>query len=215
VRGKLADAVRALQRAESAAATPVDSTHLDRAISEVRSQDPRAITTNRDWVSDKHELDIQLATFRANVTGADADQAALKAILAQQPDVDDDISILAAIENGPETLWRSASHSPGPALVPGPLGWVIVGALLLGLFAWLLKVNASAATGNVCVLVTASFAARGVLVLNAQVQVRLRPASWRTTNHDRHTPHNVACHGTRIRVWNSLIESSPCSWCGT
>lgn len=89
-----------------------------------------------------------LATFRANVTGADADQAALKAVLAQQPDVDDDISILAAIENGPETLWRSAAHSTGPALVPGPLGWVIVGGLLL----WLLKVNASQLAGPVSVM---------------------------------------------------------------
>ena len=152
VRGKLADAVHALQTAESAAVTPISSTLLDRAIGKVGTHDPGAITTNRDWVSDKHELDIQLATFRANVTGADADRAALKAVLAQQPEVDDDISILAAIQNGPETLWRSTAHSPGPALVPGPLGWVIMGALLLGLLAWLLKVNASQLAGPVSVM---------------------------------------------------------------
>ena len=161
---ELADAVHTLQTSAAAAAAQIDYSALDQAICAVRGDkfDPETktcgtsgmdqITSNRDWVVAKHELDVELAAYRAAVTGTDADNAALKAVLAQQPDVNEDISILAAIEKGPETLWRSAFHSTGSALVPGPLGWVVLGALLLGLLGWLLKVNASQLPGPVDVL---------------------------------------------------------------
>lgn len=112
---------------------------------------PAAITTNREWVTAQHELDVELAAYRAQITGAKADQSALQAVLTRQPDIDEDISILAAIENGPQTLWRSTFHATGPALVPGPLGWVVLGAVLLWLLSWLLKVNASQLSGPVSV----------------------------------------------------------------
>jgi tetratricopeptide (TPR) repeat protein len=159
VAAKLANAVRTLQAAESAAITKISSTALDRAICPISPSArkcgtiaPVKITTNSQWVADRHELDVQLATFRAQVTRTNADEAALKAVLAQQPDVDEDISILSAIKNGPETLWRSAHRTSGPALVPGPLGWVMLGAVLLGLLAWLLRVNASQLPGPVSVM---------------------------------------------------------------
>ena len=163
---ELADAVHKLQTSAeaAAAAAQIDHSTLDQAICAVRGHtiNPETkecgtsgkdqITLNRAWVVAKHELDVELAAYRAAVTGTDADTAALKAVLARQPDVDEDISILAAIEKGPETLWRSAFHSTGSALVPGPLGWVVLGALLLGLLGWLLKVNASQLPGPVEVL---------------------------------------------------------------
>ena len=159
----LADAVHALRTSEAAAAAQISHTALDQAICAVTGQQisrtpPKCtsgkdqITSNRAWTAAKHELDVQLAAYRATVTGTSADKAALTSVLAQQPDADADISALAAIENGPETLWRSAFHSTGPPLVPGPLGWVVLGALLLGLLGWLLKVNASQLAGPVDVL---------------------------------------------------------------
>jgi hypothetical protein len=161
---ELADAVHALQASAAAAATQIDHSALDQAICAVTGHkfNPETkrcgtsgkdqINSNRVWVVAKHELDVALAAYRAAVTGTGADKAALKAVLAQQPDVNEDISILAAIEKGPETLWRVAFHATGSALVPGPLGWVVLGALLLGLLGWLLKVNASQLPGPVEVL---------------------------------------------------------------
>jgi hypothetical protein len=161
---ELADAVHALDTSAVAAATQVDHSALDQAICTVTGHNIGAkpntcdtsgkdqITTNRAWAVAKHELDIELAAYRAAITGTEADKAALKAVLAKQPDVNSDISILAAIENGPQTLWRSVFHATGPALVPGPLGWVVLGVLLLGLLAWLLKVNASQLAGPVAVM---------------------------------------------------------------
>jgi hypothetical protein len=155
----LADAVHALQAAETAATKPADRKPLDQAICVINPppdlQCPAGpvteITTNLAWVTDRHELDVQLAAYRAQVTGTQADQSALQAVLAQRPAADEDISLLTAIENGPETLWRSAFHAAGPALVPGPLGWAVFGVLLLGLLSWLLKVNASQLAGPVSV----------------------------------------------------------------
>jgi tetratricopeptide (TPR) repeat protein len=157
---RLADAVHALQAAEIALAAPVSVTPLHDAIctiyplsSEKCPAGPaKAITDNRTWVTDKHALDVQLATYRAQVTGTQADQSALQAVLAQQPNTDEDISVLSAIQNGPQTLWRSATHASGPALVLGPVGWVLLGAILLGLLSWLLKENGRQLAGPVSVM---------------------------------------------------------------
>jgi tetratricopeptide (TPR) repeat protein len=140
---------------------PVDPKALDRAICAIYSSpsskvckefdDLTAITENRDWVTAQHELDVQLAAYRTHVTGTQAAKSAWQAVLARQPDADEDISMMAAIENGPQTLWRSAFHMAGPALAPGPLGWVVLGAVLLWLLTWLLKVNASQLSGPVSV----------------------------------------------------------------
>ena len=152
------------QQARAGPTKQIDHSALDQAICAVTghtiekgtrtcdTSGPDEITSNRAWVVAKHALDVQLASYRAAVTGTAADQAALKTVLAQQPDVDGNIPALAAIESGPETLWGSVFHSAGPPLVPGPLGWVVLGALLLGLLGWLLKVNASQLAGPVEVL---------------------------------------------------------------
>ena len=130
-----------------------DHTALDQAICVVQGHDCAGgndtITSNSSWVEAEHELDIQLAAARAAVTGTGAAQAEFKAVLAQPPQIDEDISILTAIENGPDALWRSAYHSAGPALVPGPLGWVVLGAVLLGLLGYWLKINARQLAGPV------------------------------------------------------------------
>jgi hypothetical protein len=157
---RLADAVHTLQAAETALAAPASFTALDQAICAINPPNSgecpagrvAAVTDNRTWVTDKHQLDVQLATYRAEVTGTQADQSALQAVLAQQPNPDEDISVVTAIQDGPQTLWRSATHASGPALVPGPLGWALLGAILLGLLSWLLKENARQLAGPVSVI---------------------------------------------------------------
>ena len=121
-----ADADESMLNAEHALGAPagtaiVDNSMLDQAICAVEGHDlitpavigtterqcttgDDKITSNSSWVEAKHELDVQLAVYRANVTGTAADEAALKAVLDQQPQVDEDISILAAIEKGPDAL---------------------------------------------------------------------------------------------------------------
>jgi len=180
---KLADAVHALQAAESAvesaAAAQTSRAVLDQAICVINPvcAGKNQITTNEDWVTDKHRLDVQLATYQAQVTGTQADQNALQAVLAQQPEVDADISVLAAIEDGPQALWRSAFHSYGPALVPGPLGWVLLGALLLWLLSWLLRTNARELAGPVIVAPVGSGSTGGATSdSNDQLTAELRVA---------------------------------------
>jgi len=153
-----ADAAESALALRNNQGSSVSSTALDHAICVIYplsgkcgAVGPVAITTNREWVTAQHELDVDLATYRAEITTAKADQSALQAVLARQPDIDEDISMLAAIDNGPQTMWRSAFRDVGPALVPGPLGWVVLGALLFGLLSWLLKVNASQLSGPVSV----------------------------------------------------------------
>lgn len=181
---KVADAVQALQAAESAAVPPGSTAELKQAIcsvsppSECGKTSPKPITTNDQWVSAQHNLSVQLATYRAQVTGTPADQTALQAVLAQQPDVDHDISILDAIEDGPQALWRSFFHATGPALVPGPLGWVLLGAVLLGLLTWLLRVNATQLAGPVSVtpVGTGSSTSGSSASTNDQLTAELRVA---------------------------------------
>jgi tetratricopeptide (TPR) repeat protein len=146
-------AARALAEEDFMATAQTDHSTLDQAICVVQGRDCAGgndtITSNSSWVEAEHELDVQLAAYRVAVTGTSADQAALKAVLAQPPQIDEDISVLTAIENGPDALWRSAYHSAGPALVPGPLGWIVFGALLLGLLGYWLKINARQLAGPV------------------------------------------------------------------
>lgn len=169
VASSLAVAVHALQAAETALAAPASFTALDQAICAINPPESGecpdgrvwAITDNGRWVTAKHALDVQLATYRAEVTGTQADQSALQAVLAQQPNADEDISVLSAIQNGPQTLWRSAFHASGPALDLGPLGWAVLGALLLGLLSLLLKENARQLPGPVSVTPLSSTAKNG------------------------------------------------------
>jgi hypothetical protein len=180
----LADAVHTLQAAESAAAAPASTAALDQAICAIYPLPKRcgpaaagSITTNDQWVSAQHVLNVQLATYRAQVTGLPADQSALQAVLAQEPDVDHDISVLDAIEDGPQALWRSFFHTTGPALVPGPLGWVLLGAVLLALLTWLLRVNATQLAGPVSVTpVGSGSSASGSSASNEQLTAELRVA---------------------------------------
>lgn len=178
---ELADAVRAFQTAEVAAARQIDHSALDHAICAVTGQKvrprtgtctaggPGGITSNRAWVTAQHNLDVELATYRAAVTGTAADQAALRKILAQPAGTDTNITVLAAIENGPETLWGSVFHEGVPPLVPGPLGWVVLGVLLLGLLRWLVMVNASKLAGPVEIVSDAKDDKRLVAVLRVAV----------------------------------------------
>ena len=181
---ELTQAVHALRAAESAAAVSASSDELGNAICTV-SPPPdgicpyghaQPITANREWATAKHELDVQLAAYRAQVSGSPADRSHLHTVLAQQPDTDADISILSAVQNGPQTLWRSFFHASGAALVPGPLGWILLGAALLGLLSWLLKANASQLAGPVSVAQVSSAGNGDQLTAALRVAVLLNVA---------------------------------------
>jgi tetratricopeptide (TPR) repeat protein len=172
---------RAARAGLRTAVTQIDPSALDRAIcvaggdrirpgsGKCATGGPDAITSNRAWVTAQHDLDVELASYRAAVTGTAADEAALRKVLAQPAGTDADVTLLAAIENGPETLWGSVFQTATPPLVPGPLGWVILGALLLGLLEWLLMVNARQLAGPVEIVPGKNDKERLVAVLRVAV----------------------------------------------
>jgi hypothetical protein len=126
---------------------PAVSRHAtDMAISAVEAT-PR---DGADWLQRRRAMDIALASYKAQVTGAATDQQALKALEAQPVQTVTTVSMLDALTHGPEALWRITSGSPDP-LVPGPLAWAILGLLALGVWAWLLTVNAAQLPGPVSV----------------------------------------------------------------
>ena len=206
---ELTDAVHALQAAGVAAATQIDHSPLDQAICAVTGNSirqstgacvtggPDEITSNRAWVTAKHDLDVELAAYRSAVTGTAADEAALRKVLAQPAGTDADVTVLAAMENGPETLWGSVFRAPVPPLVPGPLGWVILAALLLGLLRWLLMVNASQLAGPV-EIVPGKNDDQLVAVLRVAVPAERRGARRGTRGSQRQPGDDVAQHRERV-----------------
>jgi hypothetical protein len=93
------------------------------------------------------ELSIELAKYRFAVTGDDADKAARDAAL-EEDSVDLDVSFLDAMSAGPSRLIKSGDSHP-LNLVPGPLGWAILGFLAIWAVRALLDVNARQVAGPV------------------------------------------------------------------
>jgi hypothetical protein len=97
-------------------------------------------------------LTLETARYRAAVTGEERDQKALDALLAAEPDddpPDEETTLLTALTEGPEAIARSATGEDTAPLVPGPLGWVLLGAGALSLWGALLRRNARQLAGPV------------------------------------------------------------------
>jgi hypothetical protein len=104
------------------------------------------------WPSDVHAMTVDLAAYRAAVTGTDADSKAYQVAQAaplQPPDPG--FGVLQAVTDGPQALWTGATKKNLRPLVPGPLGWVLLGALALGIWGALLRKNAAQLAGPVSV----------------------------------------------------------------
>ena len=115
------------------------------------------VTARRDldkasWPADSHDLTVALAAYRAAVTGTDADKQAYQAAQsAALPAAGAGFGVLQAVTDGPQALWAGAMKKNLRPLVPGPLGWVLLGGLALGIWGALLRQNAMQLAGPVSV----------------------------------------------------------------
>jgi hypothetical protein len=104
------------------------------------------------WPTDAHAMTVALSAYRAGVSGTDADKKAYQAALAAPlPPPDPGFGVLEAVTDGPQALWTGATKKNLRPLVPGPLGWVLLGALALGIWGSLLRKNAQQLAGPVSV----------------------------------------------------------------
>jgi hypothetical protein len=97
-------------------------------------------------------LRLELARYRAAVTGEKRDQEAFEALLAAEPDddpADEEVTLMTALTEGPEAISGSVTGEDSAPLVPGPLGWVLLGAGALSLWGALLRRNARQLAGPV------------------------------------------------------------------
>ena len=112
----------------------------------------KANVDTKNWPADEHAMTVALAAYRAAVTGAAADKSAAQAAAsAPVPSGDGGIALLSALNDGPQALWAGATRDNLRPLVPGPLGWVLLGALALGIWGALLRTNAMQAAGPVSI----------------------------------------------------------------
>lgn len=100
------------------------------------------------WQQAADDLALQLAAYRAAVTGSPDDAKAYQELLAAGPKTTR-VSLLDALTDGPQALWTAATDAHARPLVPGPLGWALLGAFLLWFWTLLLKVNAAQLAGPV------------------------------------------------------------------
>jgi hypothetical protein len=112
----------------------------------------KANVDTRNWPGDEHAMNVALAAYRAAVTGTAADKSAYQAAAnAPVPSADSGVGLLDAVTDGPQALWVAATGKNLRPLVPGPLGWVLLGALALGIWGALLRTNAMQAAGPVSI----------------------------------------------------------------
>ncbi len=112
----------------------------------------KANLDTRSWPADAHAMSVALAAYRAAVTGSAADKSAYQAAVnAPVAQADSGVGLLDAVQDGPQALWVAATHQNLRPLVPGPLGWVLLGALALGIWGALLRTNAQQPAGPVSI----------------------------------------------------------------
>jgi tetratricopeptide (TPR) repeat protein len=98
------------------------------------------------------EMELELARYRAAVTGAKDDRQAAEEMAASLANDDRDpqpVTFLAAMQRGPEAVSVALNGERAQPLVPGVLGWVVIAGLAIGLWSWLLRVNAGQLAGPV------------------------------------------------------------------
>jgi hypothetical protein len=157
VREQAGAAIEARQVADG---LPPDHEALDSALADAcRAADERGLEASCSVGSEEVDielsealtaLDVELARYRAAATGTDQDKDALKDLLGGADETDaGGVTFLDALVRGPEAIVASISRSADEPLVPGPLGWVLLGALALIVWTWLLQHNARQLAGPV------------------------------------------------------------------
>lgn len=97
-------------------------------------------------------MDLELARYRAAITGEQVDVDAVAAIendMGAQDGAVEPITFVDALQRGPEVLSGAVNGKREQPLVPGPLGWAFFGLVALGLWSWLLRTNAKQLAGPV------------------------------------------------------------------
>ena len=133
--------------AETRKAQP-DRAPVTRAINEARAHKGDTLPAKKARTA----LQIEAARYRAAVTGEKRDQDALEALLKAEPTEDpvaEETTLLTALAEGAEAIARSATDENAARFVPGPLGWVLLGAVALSVWGALLRRNALQLAGPV------------------------------------------------------------------
>ena len=103
-------------------------------------------------------LAVELAYYRAAVTKADADKVAAEAA-AKAPPTELEVPLWDSFLAGPEAIVESIRPNDPLRLVPGPVGWLLLGATILAFLRVLRKRNASQVAGPVQVDYTGDYKA--------------------------------------------------------
>jgi tetratricopeptide (TPR) repeat protein len=139
VRAAIADACRAVAEGVEVAAC------------KGRETDPGASPPPVDSAAALHRLDVALAYYRSAVSPDDESlRAAAEAAAGTEP-VDLETSLFDAVVAGPRVVVTSIDPDSALRLVPGPLGWLVLGALALWTLRRLLERNALQMPGPVAV----------------------------------------------------------------
>lgn len=110
-----------------------------------------------------HEVQVQMAAYRSAVApGDEALEAAAAAIALQRADPLE-ISIWEAASAGPPAIIKSIRNHDSVALVPGPVGWALLGLIGLLILRALMRVNAAQMPGPVSIVSGAKSELDGVL----------------------------------------------------
>jgi tetratricopeptide (TPR) repeat protein len=145
---KLNADVHAFVDAQAAAAAAAPQSNEKGLLKTAVRKASNAADSGVHWQQAADDLALQLAQYRAAVTGSPEDEAAYRVLLAAQPTTKH-VSLLDALTDGPQALWTAATDAGARPLVPGPLGWVLLGALVLWFWTLLLKMNARQLAGPV------------------------------------------------------------------
>ncbi|MCO5329184.1 MAG: hypothetical protein M9961_03805 [Ilumatobacteraceae bacterium] len=98
-----------------------------------------------------HHVQLELARYRAAVAPGDAAlQAAATALAGEKPEPSE-VSIWAAAGAGPSEIIQSITKGTSLRVVPGPVGWLLLGIVAIGLLRWLTRVNSAQMPGPVTI----------------------------------------------------------------
>lgn len=102
-----------------------------------------------DIASALRDLEVEVARYRFAVTAEDEDKAVRDALVADEPD-DLRVALVSALAAGPEALLDS-TDAGALGLVPGPLGWALLGFATILTLRKVLSVNAQQVAGPVVI----------------------------------------------------------------
>lgn len=159
-------AVAAFDAVPGAPKKPPSRAAVDKAIAATRCASDRSTCADgekpQELSESLHELKVALAGYRSAVSPDDEALKAQAAEVATQKAEPIEISLWAAAA-GPPVIIKSISENDSLALVPGPVGWIILGLLALLVLRALMRVNATQMPGPVTVGEVGDAALKGVL----------------------------------------------------